>query len=119
MGFVVICALWVTLLYGLATTFYGCMPQEQPVASVPPRMPIITMQDTYPAGQTAEEFWMVKRDFFRQYDERLKAGQVGTEEQEAMRHLYELELLRRAGEGKIREYNKYALQQNQENGYPR
>jgi hypothetical protein len=85
----------------------------------PPRLPLISMIEAYPAGTTPADFWADKQRFFHDYETRLRAGRVGPEEQNAMRHLYEIETLRRAGEAQIREYNRLARETNQANGYER
>lgn len=95
----------------------GCSSQSVNPTQVAERLPIIRMGDVYPDGVTPEEFWSRKQDFFKQYDARLAAGEVSEEEAATMGHLFELELLRRAGETKIREYNKHARERNRANGY--
>lgn len=96
----------------------GCAPAAQiHPTQVAERLPIITMNDTYPAGVTPEEFWGEKREFFKQYDARAAASQVTEAEAVVMRHLQDIEMLRRAGEAKIREYNKHAKERNRQNGY--
>lgn len=82
-----------------------------------PRFPVISLRDDYPRGETPEKFWGDKTAFYRDYESRLAAGAVDARELTVMGHLYDLELLRRAGEARIREYNKYAREQNKLNGY--
>ena len=98
----------------------SCRPDRTNTPLAPPlRLPIISMQDAYPGGAEPADFWAEKQRFFQEYESRLKAGAAGPEERAAMRHLYDIELLRRAGEARIREYNRIARETNLANGYGR
>ncbi len=57
----------------------GCQPAAGPamaVAPAPAKLPIITLGDVYPRGETAEQFWGEKTAYFQDYERRLQAGQV-------------------------------------------
>lgn len=96
----------------------GCAPQAaREVAQATVKLPIITLGDAYPRGETPEQFWGEKTAFFQDYERRLNAGQVEAREQEALRQLYEIETVRRAAEARIREYNKFARETNRANNY--
>lgn len=81
------------------------------------RMPIISMTDAYPEGLTAEEFWSEQALFYQEMRQRYDQGDMTDTEDEIMTRLYVIESLRRAGEARIRRYNRLAADWNRTHGY--
>lgn len=92
-----------------------CSGCQQP--PMPERFPIIRTRNAYPPGTTAESFWAAKKAHAADYAARHSMGMVTPEEQETMRHLLEIEQLRRGGEKRILLYNNFARERNRANGY--
>lgn len=66
---------------------------------------------------TAEEFWLDMGEFYKRTDDRRTVIGLTEVEEEMVERLYAVEMVRRAAEAEIREYNKLAREWNRRHGY--